>query len=143
MSSRSRHKRCALVTGVQTCALPIYILDEIPGYGGQVEKNREKARAIMKDLGYGPENPLKIDVITRNTPSYRDPAVILLDQLSKIHIAADLEIIESALYYNTITSKRFTVAMNVTGSAVDDPDQHFYENRSEEHTTELKSLMRT
>src|SRR3546814_5051164 len=108
MSSRSRHKRCALVTGVQTCALPIYILDEIPGYGGQVEKNREKARAIMKDLGYGPENPLKIDVITRNTPSYRDPAVILLDQLSKIHIAADLEIIE----------------------------------RSEEHTSELQSLMR-
>src|SRR3546814_11929995 len=82
----------------------------------------------MKDRSYGPKTPLKINVITRNTPSYRDPAVILLDQLSKIHIAADLEIIESALYYNTITSKRFTVAMNVTGSAVDDPDQHFYEN---------------
>src|SRR3546814_4911641 len=26
-SSRRRHTRCALVTGVQTCALPIYIRD--------------------------------------------------------------------------------------------------------------------
>src|SRR3546814_3238001 len=26
-SSRRRHTRCALVTGVQTCALPIYIWD--------------------------------------------------------------------------------------------------------------------
>src|SRR3546814_1643062 len=27
-SSRRRHTRCALVTGVQTCALPIYLLDQ-------------------------------------------------------------------------------------------------------------------
>src|SRR3546814_10268134 len=37
-SSRRRHTICALVTGVQTCALPIYfrtgeILDELPYYG--------------------------------------------------------------------------------------------------------------
>src|SRR3546814_19561540 len=31
-SSRRRHTRCALVTGVQTCALPIYALDP----GGEV-----------------------------------------------------------------------------------------------------------
>src|SRR3546814_18153637 len=30
-SSRGRHTRCALVTGVQTCALPIYVL-----YGARV-----------------------------------------------------------------------------------------------------------
>src|SRR3546814_12615673 len=39
-SSRRRHTRCALVTGVQTCALPIYwsrIRHRIPGaYGGDV-----------------------------------------------------------------------------------------------------------
>src|SRR3546814_10682737 len=28
-SSRRRHTRCALVTGVQTCALPIYTFGEI------------------------------------------------------------------------------------------------------------------
>src|SRR3546814_5215534 len=29
-SSRRRHTRCALVTGVQTCALPIYVLAQAP-----------------------------------------------------------------------------------------------------------------
>src|SRR3546814_2580982 len=29
-SSRRRHTRCALVTGVQTCALPIYIIRSRP-----------------------------------------------------------------------------------------------------------------
>src|SRR3546814_10864704 len=28
-SSRRRHTRCALVTGVQTCALPIYVVTDI------------------------------------------------------------------------------------------------------------------
>src|SRR3546814_1074414 len=28
-SSRRRHTRCALVTGVQTCALPIYQFDQV------------------------------------------------------------------------------------------------------------------
>src|SRR3546814_3532582 len=35
-SSRRRHTRCALVTGVQTCALPIYasplLADEVEGF---------------------------------------------------------------------------------------------------------------
>src|SRR3546814_3503275 len=30
-SSRRRHTSCALVTGVQTCALPIYPEDDVPG----------------------------------------------------------------------------------------------------------------
>src|SRR3546814_19747283 len=33
-SSRRRHTRCALVTGVQTCALPIWTLPETHHYGG-------------------------------------------------------------------------------------------------------------
>src|SRR3546814_9604094 len=31
-SSRRRHTRCALVTGVQTCALPIWAVVYIPGF---------------------------------------------------------------------------------------------------------------
>src|SRR3546814_5706682 len=33
-SSRSRHTRCACVTGVQTCALPIYVDDQLHRYFG-------------------------------------------------------------------------------------------------------------
>src|SRR3546814_4826930 len=34
-SSRRRHTRCALVTGVQTCALPIYIAPRVASAGGR------------------------------------------------------------------------------------------------------------
>src|SRR3546814_4704744 len=33
-SSRRRHTRCALVTGVQTCALPIYFITAKPDFSG-------------------------------------------------------------------------------------------------------------
>ena len=38
--------------------LPDEDLAKLPGYGPDVEKNREEARAIMKKLGYGPDKPL-------------------------------------------------------------------------------------
>src|SRR3546814_15185631 len=48
-SSRRRHTRCALVTGVQTCALPIcpaimeYVVEQNPGSGLLGETPRERA----------------------------------------------------------------------------------------------------
>src|SRR3546814_7879122 len=53
-SSRRRHTRCALVTGVQTCALPIYrrravvlpgqVADTPAQHTVSLEKRREKGR---------------------------------------------------------------------------------------------------
>ena len=39
----------------------------------------------MQKLGYGPNNPLRVKVSARNISQYRDPAVILIDQLKKIY----------------------------------------------------------
>src|SRR3546814_2978523 len=39
-SSRRRHTRCALVTGVQTCALPISAIPPVTGSGGQDSRAR-------------------------------------------------------------------------------------------------------
>ena len=64
--------------------MPPEMLKTIPGYG-DVNKDREQARAIMTKLGYGPNNPLKIKVSTRNLATYRDPAVVLIDQLKTIY----------------------------------------------------------
>ena len=55
--------------------MPPEVVAELPGYGADVEKNRAEARKIMEGLGYGPSNPLKVKVATRNIPLYRDPAV--------------------------------------------------------------------
>ena len=72
-------------------------------------KNRAEARAIMEKLGYGPDKRLAIKVSTRNIPAYRDPAVILIDQLKEIYIDAELEPIETANWFPKIVRKDYTV----------------------------------
>src|SRR3546814_14722888 len=47
VSSRRRHTRCALVTGVQTCALPI-----LPGGVGNPDRLRMEKRAIELVRGF-------------------------------------------------------------------------------------------
>ncbi len=111
------------VWGVGTDALK-----DLPGYGDDVEASREKGRTLMREAGYGPDKRLKIKVSTRNVASYRDLAVILIDQLRSIYIDGELEVIDSAVYFNRMYQKTYTIALNATGSSVDDPDQHFAEN---------------
>ncbi|HEX3954531.1 MAG TPA: ABC transporter substrate-binding protein [Stellaceae bacterium] len=104
------------------------MLATVPGYGPDVAKNREDARAIMRQLGYGPDKRLSLNVATRNVANYRDAAVILIDQLKQIYIDGQLDTIETANWHAKITRKDYAIALNATGSAVDDPDQQFYEN---------------
>ena len=92
--------------------------------------NRAEARAIMERLGYGPDKRLKTKVSTRNIAVYRDPAVILIDQLKEIYIDGELDTVETGNWYAKVARRDFTVALNLTGNAVDDPDQAFYENYS-------------
>jgi peptide/nickel transport system substrate-binding protein len=108
--------------------MPPEILQTLPGYDPDVAKNRAEARNIMKKLGYGPDNRLKIKVSTRDTPFYRDPAVILIDQLKEVYIDGELETIDTTSWYPKVMRKDYTVGSNLTGNALDDPDQNFYEN---------------
>ncbi|MBV9862177.1 MAG: peptide ABC transporter substrate-binding protein [Alphaproteobacteria bacterium] len=110
--------------------LPPEILKTLPGYDPDVEKSRAAGRAIMEKLGYGPDKRLAIKVATRNIATYRDPAVILIDQLKNIYIDAELDPVETANWYPKLARKDYQVGLNITGSAVDDPDQQFYENYS-------------
>ena len=82
----------------------------------------------MREAGYGPDKPLKIKVSTRNIAPYRDPAVILIDQLKQIYIDGELEMIDTAVFLQSRVQKDYALALNLTGSSLDDPDQHFFEN---------------
>ena len=106
------------------------MLETIPGYGPDVNANREKARKLMQKAGYGPDKHLAVKVSTRNIPVYRDPAVILIDQLKSIYIDADLDVVETANWFPKIARKDYALGLNLTGNSVDDPDQSFYENYS-------------
>jgi peptide/nickel transport system substrate-binding protein len=108
--------------------MPPEMLATIPGYDPDVQKNRAQAREIMQKLGYGPDKKLQLAVSTRSVPTFRDPAVILIDQLKEIYVDAELDAVETANWFPKITRRDYTVALNATGSGVDDPDQQFFEN---------------
>ncbi len=108
--------------------LPPEILRTLPGYGPDVEANRTEARKLMEKHGYGPSKRLAVKVATRNIAQYRDPAVILIDQMKQIYIDGELEVVETANWFPKIARKDFMVAGNLTGSGVDDPDAYFYEH---------------
>ena len=104
------------------------MLAALPGYGPDVAMNRVEARKIMEKLGYGPDKHLAFTLSTRNTAGYRDPAVILISQLKEIYIDAELDPVDTTQWYPRLTRKDFKVALNVTETAIDDPDPAFYEN---------------
>jgi peptide/nickel transport system substrate-binding protein len=108
--------------------LPPEMLAEVPGYGPDVGKNREQARAIMKKLGFGPDKHMPLKVSTRGISIFKDPAVIMAGQLKEVWIDADVEIVETAQWFMRVNKRAYSVGLNVTGNGVDDPDQNFYEN---------------
>src|SRR6516162_3948950 len=101
--------------------MPPDLLSQLPGYDPDVQKNRAQARAIMEQLGYGPDHRLKITVSTRDLPAYRDPAVILIDQLKQVHFDGELEAIDTTNYFPRIRRKDFTVGLSLQTSGPD-PD---------------------
>jgi peptide/nickel transport system substrate-binding protein len=108
--------------------MPPYAMRNLPGYDPDVATSRARARKIMEKLGYGPNKRLSVTVATRNLAPYRDPAVILISQLKEIYIDADLDPVDTTQWYPRLTRKDFKVGLNVTETAVDDPDVAFYEN---------------
>ncbi len=108
--------------------MPDAVREAMFAYGPDVTKNREDARAIMRELGYGPDKRLKVKVFTRDIPTFRDPALLMVDQMKEIYIDGELDVVDTTLFYNRVFRKDYTIGVNQTGSSVDDPDQHFYEN---------------
>src|SRR5438132_1390507 len=108
--------------------MPPDMLKTISGYGPDIQANRAQARKLMEKLGYGPNKRLPLKVSTRNIAVYRDPAVILIDQLKDIYIDGELEVVETSNWHSKVTRKDYAVGLNLTGNSVDDPDQNFYEN---------------
>jgi len=101
--------------------MPPEVLNQLPGYDPDVQKSRAQARRIMEKLGYGPDNRLKIKVSTRDLAAYRDPAVILIDQLKEAYIEGELEPIDTTAYFPKIQRKDFTVGLSLQSSGPD-PD---------------------
>jgi peptide/nickel transport system substrate-binding protein len=76
----------------------------------------------MQKLGYNSNKPIKIKVSARDLPVYRDPAVLLIDQLKHGYIGGELELVDTAHYFPKILRKDYTIALNLqTGGPDPDP----------------------
>ena len=79
----------------------------------------------MRQFGYGPDNRLKVKITTRDLPFFRDPALILIDQLKEIYVDGELDTIDSTIWLPKVMRKDYVVGLNLSGSGPD-PDQNLY-----------------
>jgi len=108
--------------------MPPDVLASLPGYGSDLAKNLADARALMQKAGYSETNPLKVKVQTRNLATYRDPAVLIVDQLKKVYIEGELDVLDTTQWYARLARKDYVIAANGMGVSVDDPDGNIVEN---------------
>ncbi len=101
--------------------LPPEEIAKLPSYGDP-EKQRAEAIGIMEKHGYTASNKLKLTVVTRDFTTFRDHAVLLVDQLNKINFSAELQVIESSLWYSKLFKRDYVAALNQQGYGIDDPD---------------------
>jgi hypothetical protein len=64
----------------------------------------------MQRFGYGPDERLAIKVAVRNIAGYRDPAIILIDQLKEIGI--DGEPIEATNWLPKLARKDYKIGLH-------------------------------
>src|SRR3546814_7223237 len=105
VSSRRRHTRCALVTGVQTCALPIFL--RFPG---------DEAGRHLQLRHIRPQDAQQVALLDSPAVATVGPFVC--------HAAGNVD---------DATAGLTRMQLKEVGGAV---------GRSEEHTSELQSLMR-
>ncbi len=87
------------------------ILRTLPGFEPDVAKNRTEARKIMESLGYGPNNRMKLKLTARDLPSFRVPAVILTDQFKEIYIDAEVDAVDTALFFPRMFRREYAVSL--------------------------------
>ena len=101
--------------------MPASMVKGLPGYDPDVTKNREQAMGLMRKLGYGPDNRLKIKLLVRDNTFHKTPAILLIDQLRQVYIDSELDVVETPAFYPRLYRKEFTVALNLQTSGPD-PD---------------------
>jgi peptide/nickel transport system substrate-binding protein len=107
--------------------MPLEMVKQLPGYGPDVLHNRAEARRIMDKLGYGRDRQLNIKVTSQDWAIYRDPAVLLTDQLKQVYIDGELDLVETAQYYPKILRGDYSIALNLQTSGPDpDPILHVF-----------------
>jgi peptide/nickel transport system substrate-binding protein len=102
-------------------------LGALPGYGKGADE-KAQARKLLAEAGFGPSNPLKVELATRAIPQYLDFASFVINELKQVGVDASLKQVETAQWHPLATRKEFQAAPNLTGVGIDDPDANYFEN---------------
>jgi peptide/nickel transport system substrate-binding protein len=107
--------------------LPDAELRTLAGYRDPA-KDKAEAKQLLAKAGYGPDKPLRIDLVTRTLPIYLDLASFVVDQLRLIGMEATLKQLDTAAWFPALSRRDFQIGANLTAGGFDDPDAYLFEN---------------
>jgi peptide/nickel transport system substrate-binding protein len=102
-------------------------LNALPGYGKPADM-KAQARKLLAEAKITPQNPLKVEMVTRAIAIYVDMASFVINELKQVGIEASLKQVETAQWHPLATRGEYQIGANLTGIGPDDPDANFYEN---------------
>ena len=102
-------------------------LASLPGYG-KADEEKARAKKMMAELGYSPEKPLRVEMVTRAIQIYVDMASFVINELKQVGVEATLKQVETAQWHAMAVRGEYQIGANLTGLGADDPDGNFYEN---------------
>jgi peptide/nickel transport system substrate-binding protein len=107
-------------------ALPAVELRKLPGYALDKDAERAQARKLLAEAGF--PNGFKAPMIVRRGQQFESAAILMKDQLGKIGIDVNIEIHETAAFYDRTRKRDFEIYGGSYSTAVDDPDAIFGQN---------------
>jgi peptide/nickel transport system substrate-binding protein len=102
-------------------------VSQLPGYGKSAQ-DKDRARRLLAEAGFGPGKPLRVEMVTRAIAIYLDFAAFVVNELKTVGVEATLRQVETAQWHPMVTRREFQIGANLTGLGLDDPDASFYEN---------------
>ncbi len=123
--------------------MPAEALAGMPGFGTNLERNREEARELMRKAGYGPGQAIAAQDL--------HPRCLALPQPGRgaghpapgnLH-RADARCRRTVHWFTRLQRRDYVLAIETTGNAIDDPDQIFYETFACRSERNLQPLLQS
>ena len=91
-----------------------------PGLDAPYEERLKTARALMKEAGFGPENPLKLTLRYNSGDEHKRIAVAVAAMWKPLGVNAELRNTEANVHYADLMAGNFEVARAAWISSIDD-----------------------
>jgi peptide/nickel transport system substrate-binding protein len=97
-------------------------------WSGRGTEEKARARALLAEAGYGPGNPLKLELQTRGLPAFLDLASFVATELKRVGVEVGVRQVETSTWEPQKIRKEFVFGVDRTSMEPDDPDATFYEH---------------